>query len=119
MVRLLQIVAPTITSPSCQEQLTEASKEVGKSVDAIVASCEDATHQEPLLSDLRAAAAQVSRALEELLLLIRGAPERRARATVAQDGALDTILDATDRLFSSTGDAPEMVRQAKVGNQGP
>ncbi|XP_050033509.1 talin-2 isoform X1 [Dermacentor andersoni] len=114
LVACAKIVAPTITSPSCQEQLTEASKEVGKSVDAIVASCEDATRQEPLLSDLRAAAAQVSRALEELLLLIRGAPERRARATVAQDGALDTILDATDRLFSSTGDAPEMVRQAKV-----
>ncbi|KAH6931665.1 hypothetical protein HPB50_026529 [Hyalomma asiaticum] len=114
LVACAKIVAPTITSPSCQEQLTEASKEVGKSVEAIVASCEDATHQEPLLSDLRAAAAQVSRALEELLLLIRGAPERRARATVAQDGALDTILDATDRLFSSTGDAPEMVRQAKV-----
>lgn len=114
LVACAKIVAPTITSPSCQEQLTEASKEVGKSVDAIVASCEEATRQEPLLSDLRAAAAQVSRALEELLLLIRGAPERRARATTAHDGALDTILDATDRLFSSTGDAPEMVRQAKV-----
>nr|XP_037279500.1 talin-2-like isoform X2 [Rhipicephalus microplus] len=114
LVACTKIVAPTIMSPSCQEQLTEASKEVGMSVDAIVASCEEATNQEPLLSDLRAAAAQVSHALEELLLLIRGAPERRARATIAQDGALDTILDATDRLFSSTGDAPEMVRQAKV-----
>ncbi|KAG0430358.1 hypothetical protein HPB47_022767, partial [Ixodes persulcatus] len=113
LVACAKIVAPTITNPSCQEQLTEASKEVAKSVDSIVATCEDATQEQPLLGDLRAAAARVSHALEELLLLVRGAPERRARAS-AHDGALDTILDATDRLFSSTGDAPEMVRQAKV-----
>ncbi|CAN7975527.1 unnamed protein product, partial [Ixodes persulcatus] len=113
LVACAKIVAPTITNPSCQEQLTEASKEVAKSVDSIVATCEDATQEQPLLGDLRAAAARVSHALEELLLLVRGAPERRARAS-AHDGALDTILDATDRLFSSTGDAPEMVRQAKA-----
>lgn len=113
LVACAKIVAPTITNPSCQEQLTEASKEVGKSVDNIVNTCQEVTQEEPLLSDLRAAAARLSHALEELLLLIRGAPDRRARAS-AHDGALDTILDATDRLFSSTGDAPEMVRQAKV-----
>ncbi|CAN7940440.1 unnamed protein product, partial [Ixodes hexagonus] len=113
LVACAKIVAPTITNPSCQEQLTEASKEVAKSVDSIVATCEDATQEQPLLGDLRSAAARVTHALEELLILVRGAPERRARAS-AHDGALDTILDATDRLFSSTGDAPEMVRQAKA-----
>lgn len=28
--------------------------------------------------------------------------------------AVDTILTATDRLFSSMGDAPEMVKQARI-----
>ena len=31
-----------------------------------------------------------------------------------QDTAVDTILSATDRLFSSVGDAPEMVKQARI-----
>jgi talin len=34
-----------------------------------------------------------------------------------QEGAVETILVATDRLFASTGDAAEMVRQARVLGQ--
>ncbi|XP_064472172.1 talin-2-like isoform X2 [Ornithodoros turicata] len=113
LVACAKIVAPTITNHSCQEQLTEAAKEVGKSVNNIVYTCQESTGDDRLLADLRGAAASVTQALSELLLLIRTAPERRARVS-QHDEPLDTILDATDRLVSSTGDAPEMVRQAKV-----
>lgn len=34
-----------------------------------------------------------------------------------QEGAVETILIATDRLFASTGDAAEMVHQARVLGQ--
>jgi hypothetical protein len=34
-----------------------------------------------------------------------------------QEGAVEMILVATDRLFASTGDAAEMVRQARVLGQ--
>lgn len=56
---------------------------------------------------------QVEDALNELIHHIRTVNKQRAQASV-HDGAVDTILDATDRLFSSTGDAGEMVRQAKI-----
>lgn len=52
-------------------------------------------------------------ALNDLVNHIKTASKQRAQAS-AHDGAVDTILDATDRLFSSTGDAGEMVRQAKI-----
>lgn len=56
---------------------------------------------------------QVEDALNELIHHIRTVNKQRAQASV-HDGAVDTILDATDRLFSSSGDAGEMVRQAKI-----
>lgn len=34
-----------------------------------------------------------------------------------QEGAVDTIIVATDRLFASTGDTGEMVRQARIVGQ--
>ena len=34
-----------------------------------------------------------------------------------QEGAVETILITTDRLFASTGDASEMVHQAQVLGQ--
>lgn len=56
---------------------------------------------------------QVEDALNELIHHIRTVNKQRAQASV-HDGAVDTILDATDKLFSSSGDAGEMVRQAKI-----
>ena len=35
------------------------------------------------------------------------------QASESQEEAVDTILTVTDRLFSSTGDAHEMVKQAR------
>lgn len=49
-------------------------------------------------------------------LLFRLGTREKARESV-QEGAVETILVATDRLFASTGDAAEMVRQARVLGQ--
>lgn len=49
-------------------------------------------------------------------LFFRLGTREKARESV-QEGAVETILVATDRLFASTGDAAEMVRQARVLGQ--
>jgi hypothetical protein len=49
-------------------------------------------------------------------LLFRLGTREKARESV-QEGAVETILIATDRLFASTGDAAEMVHQARVLGQ--
>jgi hypothetical protein len=49
-------------------------------------------------------------------LLFRLGTREKARESV-QEGAVETILVATDRLFASTGDAAEMVHQARVLGQ--
>lgn len=106
-------MAPTITNPTCQQQLIEAVKEVSRAVEGINKACHEATQDEGLLKDMNQASNQVEDALNDLLNHIRTASKQRAQASI-HDGAVDTILDATDKLFSSTGDAGEMVRQAKI-----
>ncbi|XP_023231887.1 talin-2-like isoform X2 [Centruroides sculpturatus] len=113
LVACAKVVAPTINNPNCRQQLIEATKEVAKAVDGILKACQEATDDEKLLRDSATAVTQVNEALSDLLNHVRTFPEKGAR-TSAHDGAVDTILDATDRLFSSTGDATEMVRQAKI-----
>lgn len=63
---------------------------------------QEACHDERLLEDLSTAAQMVSRALNDLLSHIRHGGH-------LDDDAVDAILSATDKLFNSMGDAPEMV----------
>ena len=106
---LVQVVAPTIQNPSCQEQLVEAAKQVAKSVDGVVETAQNTCNDENSLGDLNAAATAVSKALNDLLDHIKhGAHGQKGVDEV------DTILTATDRLFSSMGDTPEMVKQARI-----
>lgn len=93
--------------------MIEAAKEVSTAVEGINKACSDVTRDENLLKDMHLASSQVENALNELIHHIRTVNKQRAQASI-HDGAVDTILDATDRLFSSTGDAGEMVRQAKI-----
>lgn len=65
------------------------------------------------MKELSSAATQVTQALDSLLNHIRYGLRDRAQETI-HDGPVDTILVATDKLFSSSGDATEMVRQAKI-----
>lgn len=113
LVSCAKVVAPTIHSPNCQKQIVDAAKEVSRAVDGIVKVCQDSV-QDPFLNDeVNYAANDVNHALNNLLNHVRSLNDTRYKRP-HEDGAVDTILDATDRLFSSTGDASEMVKQAKI-----
>lgn len=113
LVACAKVVAPTLHSPECQTQLMNAVREVTRAVEGLVKVCNETCGDDNLLRELSAAAAEVSRTLNDLLNHIRTATRERATESV-QDGAVETILVCTDKLFASTGDASEMVRQAKV-----
>ncbi|XP_074151023.1 LOW QUALITY PROTEIN: talin-2 [Sminthopsis crassicaudata] len=113
LVACAKVVSPTLSSPVCQEQLIEAGKLVDRSVENCVRACQDATDDSELLKQVSAAASVVSQALHDLLQHVRqfasrGGPIGR------YDQATDTIMCVTESIFSSMGDAGEMVRQARV-----
>ncbi|XP_011297358.1 talin-2 isoform X1 [Fopius arisanus] len=118
LVACAKVVAPTLQSPACQTQLMNAVREVTKAVENLVDVCNETCSDDNLLKELSAAAAEVSRTLNDLLNHIRTATRTGERAKeTTQDGAVETIICATDRLFASSGDAPEMVRQARIVGQ--
>lgn len=108
LVACTKVVAPTIENPACQEQLIDSAKIVARSVDHVVNTAENVSDHEGTKSDLRQAATAVSRALDDLLQHIR----RGARSKKVEE--VHVILNATDQLFNSMGDTPEMVRQARI-----
>ncbi|XP_025050766.1 talin-1 isoform X2 [Alligator sinensis] len=113
LVACTKVVAPTISSPVCQEQLIEAGKLVAKSAEGCVEASQAATDDEQLLKQVGVAATAVTQALNDLLQHIK------QHATGGQpigryDQATDTILNVTENIFSSMGDAGEMVRQARI-----
>ncbi|CAB1313811.1 unnamed protein product [Coregonus sp. 'balchen'] len=96
-----------------KEQLVEAGKLVDRSVESCVKACLAATDEGELLKQVGAAANTVSQALSDLLQHVRhyascGEPIGR------YDQATDTIMTVTESIFTSMGDAGEMVRQARV-----
>ncbi|CAH1788698.1 unnamed protein product [Owenia fusiformis] len=112
LVACTKVVAPTIHNPACQEQLVEASKLVDKSVKGVEATAKDASKDEKSLQDLGEAANAVTKALNDLLQHIkRGIGSEKGGQ---QEVAVDKILSATDHLFDSLGNAPEMVKQARI-----
>uniref|UniRef100_A0A8C5AR47 Talin 1 n=1 Tax=Gadus morhua TaxID=8049 RepID=A0A8C5AR47_GADMO len=113
LVACTRVVAPTISSPVCQEQLIEAGKLVAKSVEGCVEASQGATGDEVLLKQVGAAATGVTHALNELLLHIK--QYASGAHPIGRHGeATDRILDVTENIFSSMGDAGEMVRQARI-----
>ena len=113
LVACAKVVAPTIDNPACQNQLIEAAKEVGRAVEGMVQVCQRATQDDLLLRDLSQAAAEVTRALNDLLNHIKSAGDRKGKVSI-HDEALETILISSDKLFESQGNVSEMVRQAKI-----
>uniref|UniRef100_A0A8B9UQP4 TLN1 protein n=1 Tax=Anas zonorhyncha TaxID=75864 RepID=A0A8B9UQP4_9AVES len=113
LVACTKVVAPTISSPVCQEQLIEAGKLVAKSAESCVEASKATTSDDQLLKQVGVAATAVTQALNDLLQHIK------QHATGGQpigryDQATDTILNVTENIFSSMGDAGEMVRQARI-----
>uniref|UniRef100_A0AAZ3RBZ9 FERM domain-containing protein n=1 Tax=Oncorhynchus tshawytscha TaxID=74940 RepID=A0AAZ3RBZ9_ONCTS len=113
LVACAKVVSPTISSPVCQEQLIEAGKLVDRSVEGCVQACLSATVDGEMLKQVSSAASVVGQALGDLLEHVchyasHGEPIGR------YDQATDTIMTVTESIFSSMGDAGEMVRQARV-----
>ncbi|KAM9181774.1 talin-2 isoform 2-T2 [Mergus octosetaceus] len=113
LVACAKVVSPTISSPVCQEQLIEAGKLVDRSVENCVRACQAATDDTELLKQVGAAASIVSQALNDLLQHVRQFASR-GEPIGRYDQATDTIMCVTESIFSSMGDAGEMVRQARV-----
>ncbi|KAG7468234.1 hypothetical protein MATL_G00140820 [Megalops atlanticus] len=113
LVACAKVVSPTISSPVCQEQLVEAGKLVDRSVEGCVKACHSATSDGELLKQVTAAASVVSQALSDLLQHVRHYASR-GEPIGRYDQATDTIMTVTESIFSSMGDAGEMVRQARV-----
>lgn len=113
LVACAKVVSPTISSPVCQEQLIEAGKLVDRSVENCVKACQSATDDAELLKQVSAAASVVSQALNDLLQHVRQFASR-GEPIGRYDQATDTIMSVTESIFSSMGDAGEMVRQARV-----
>uniref|UniRef100_A0A7N6B6Z0 Talin 1 n=1 Tax=Anabas testudineus TaxID=64144 RepID=A0A7N6B6Z0_ANATE len=113
LVACTRVVAPTISSPVCKEQLIEAGKLVAKSVEGCVEASQGATNDEALLKQVGVAATGVTQALNELLQHIK--QYASGGHPIGRHGeATDRILDVTENIFSSMGDAGEMVRQARI-----
>ncbi|XP_032666457.1 talin-1 isoform X3 [Odontomachus brunneus] len=117
LVACAKVVAPTMHSPACQTQLMNAVREVTRAVESLVQVCNETCSDENLLKELSVAASEVSRILNDLLNHIKTATRGERAKESIQEGAVETILVATDKLFASTGDAGEMVRQARVLGQ--
>ncbi|ESO89699.1 hypothetical protein LOTGIDRAFT_218488 [Lottia gigantea] len=113
LVACTKVVAPTIGHPACQEQLIEAAKLVAKSVEGIVEAAQGACRDDYVLQDLGGAATQVTKALNDLLQHIKKAAGP-TKATEVHEEAVDQIITTTDKLFSSVGDAHEMVKNARL-----
>ncbi|XP_031702746.1 talin-2 isoform X1 [Anarrhichthys ocellatus] len=113
LVACAKVVSPTISSPVCQEQLIEAGKLVDRSVESCVQACLSATEDGELLKQVSAAASVVSQSLGDLLQHVRQYTSR-GEPIGRYDQATDTIMTVTESIFTSMGDAGEMVRQARV-----
>ena len=102
-----KVVAPTINDPLCQEQLVESTKDVAKSVEDCCHTCKSVCQDEPSLRELGQSAADVTRALNDLLNHVK-------------DGHADKIPDIMEQIMTASGeligsyDSGEMVKQARI-----
>ncbi|XP_049817811.1 talin-2 isoform X3 [Aethina tumida] len=112
LVACAKVVAPTLQSPACQEQLTAAVREVAKAVENLVSVCNEASPDENLSGKLQEAASEVSKTLNALLNHIKLGSREKAKESV-QEQSVEEIYMATDKLHAASGDANEMVKQAR------
>ncbi|XP_025831317.1 talin-2 isoform X1 [Agrilus planipennis] len=116
LVACAKVIAPTLHSSACQEQLTAAVKEVTRAVEKLVKTCSEACREDDLLNQLNAAAADVSASLNNLLKHIEGASKPKLVESMPE-ASVETIYMAADKLTAASGDAGEMIKQARVLGQ--
>uniref|UniRef100_H2ZQQ0 FERM domain-containing protein n=1 Tax=Ciona savignyi TaxID=51511 RepID=H2ZQQ0_CIOSA len=114
LVACTKVVGPTIYNPSCKEQLIDAAREVSHSVDGCLESTRVATNDPNLLQALGDAASNVGKALNDLINHIRSGADM---TNGKYDDQCEVILNATDKLCNSMGNAAVMAKQAKLLGQ--
>ena len=97
LIACTKVLAPTIDSHLCQEQLIEACKMVAGAVEKIVLAAQAACGDDDTLQNLGAAATAVTEALNLLIEQIKQGVQNEN--TAQYDEACAAILAATDRLF--------------------
>ncbi|XP_052742703.1 talin-1 isoform X10 [Bicyclus anynana] len=114
LVACAKVVAPTLHSPACREQLASAARQVAAAVQRLVAACERApAAAAPGVEQLTAAAQRVSDELERLLAHCD--LDRRVQPTVMEQ-SVESVMCASERVADAP-DAPEMVRRARLLGQ--
>jgi talin len=112
LISCTKVCVSTISNAECQEQVIEAARVVSRNVDAVVDAAINCCNNEEVLDDLKNSAKNVYETVTQLLDNVRTSNDDKIETK--QDESIDKILNATDSLFNSMGDAPEMIRQAKV-----
>ncbi|XP_014254779.1 talin-1 isoform X2 [Cimex lectularius] len=116
LVACAKVVAPTIQSPPCQQQLEAAVKEVANAVESLVTVCNESCTDQILLSQLGEAASDVTTTLNHLLNHIKQVSGNKERETV-ESTSVERILITSERVLEASGDPGEMVKQARLLGQ--
>ncbi|XP_073980591.1 talin_middle and talin-RS domain-containing protein rhea isoform X4 [Rhodnius prolixus] len=116
LVACAKVVAPTIQSPPCQQQLEAAVKEVTHAVESLVTVCNESCSDQQLLGQLSEAAADVTVTLNQLVNHIRQIGGDREREAV-ESTSVEQILITSERVLEASGDPGEMVKQARLLGQ--
>jgi talin len=112
LVACTKVCVSTIVNRECQEQIVEAARLVSYNIDAVVDAAMQYCNNENALDELKTCAKNVYEAISELLDNVKVVNEEKMEST--QEESIDRILNATDCLFGQSGDATEMIKQAKI-----
>uniref|UniRef100_A0A672PCW5 Talin-2-like n=1 Tax=Sinocyclocheilus grahami TaxID=75366 RepID=A0A672PCW5_SINGR len=99
--------------PPLGDDMVRKLVKMDRSVEGCVKACLSATSDGELLKAISAAAGIATQALSDLLTHVRNYATR-GETIGRYNEATDTIMTVTESIFSSMGDAGEMVRQARV-----
>uniref|UniRef100_A0A146KWR6 Talin-1 n=3 Tax=Lygus hesperus TaxID=30085 RepID=A0A146KWR6_LYGHE len=116
LVACAKVVAPTIQSAACQQQLEAAVKEVANAVESLVVVCNESCTDQNLLNQLGEAANKVTTTLNHLLRHIKEVGSDRDRETI-ESASVERILITSQRVLEAHGDPGEMVKQARLLGQ--
>ena len=109
LVACTKVLAPTLHSPLCKDQLLDAARFMAASIGDLVSSCQGAASSDAALKLLSEDARVVSK---ELSALIRDLEVELHGGSAEVDS--DAILQATDGVQNAIGNSAEMLRHAKA-----
>ncbi|KHJ97749.1 I/LWEQ domain protein [Oesophagostomum dentatum] len=115
LVACARVVAPTIESNACQEQLTNAAKQVSQAVTELLHDAEFAcershTDGRQALGDIHEAARQVTHALDSLLEHVKTSPKI---TKTTEEEQYNEVLRTTHKLIAHQGPSEDLTREAK------